>query len=260
MIKLRLPLADSRSSSVPVLPPISQIPNDVITLCFLGDSNIFECCETGILNALSLANYDSNVIVLTDASPKDVENKSAVISRALELRNSIHFLLSRDCGNVTPYLDVAKETFGVVVHHISDFEAFVEFADKVGEFNTAPLYQSKERKRQASEDYCAVSADISTSVFTESIDIFFSSISDGSVITIFNPIGNVNKITPNGNTATYNTSSPIGGTYKICSNKIMNISVSNPSDLEFLVKYDDVNVSSASLPSPGKLCHTDLYM
>ena len=212
---------------------------------------------TGILNALSLANNDSHVIVLTDASPKDVENKSAVISRAVDTRNSIHFLLSRDCGDVTPYLDVAKETFGVVVNHISDFKAFAEFADKVLNFDTAPLDQSKERKRQASEDYCA---DISTSVFTESIDIFFSSISNGSVITISNPIGSINKITPNGNTATYNTSSPIGGTYKICSNKIMNISVSNPSDLDFFVTYVNVNISSASLPSPGKLCHTDLYM
>jgi len=87
---------------------------------------------TGILNALSLANPDSNVIVLTDASPKDSHKKEEVITKATRLRNSIHFFLSRDgCGDFTPYLDVASKTHGIVVNQIDDFEAFAKFANEV---------------------------------------------------------------------------------------------------------------------------------
>ena len=46
---------------------------------------------TGILNALDLVNPDSNIIVLTDASPKDLEKKQQVIDKANEVKNSVHF-------------------------------------------------------------------------------------------------------------------------------------------------------------------------
>ena len=50
-------------------------------------------------------------------------------------QNSIHFFLSRDgCGDFSPYLEVANTTYGIVVNWIDDFEAFAEFADKVGRF------------------------------------------------------------------------------------------------------------------------------
>ena len=226
-----------------------------------------DCSElgmTGILNALNLANEESNVVVLTDASPKDIEKKDEVIARAISLYNSIHFFLSRECGDVEPYIDVAKKTYGIVINHIKDFEAFVDFANNVSHFKTASLLHNSDeslphdsdesirtgKKRQASrfENYCA---NVTASVFTKSIDIFFSSINSGSVITVINPIGKVDRIiSPNGNTDTYSTN-PIPGTYKICSNKVMNVSVSNPSDLDFCVTYVDVNISSSSLPSPG---------
>jgi len=48
---------------------------------------------TGILNALSLVNPDSNVIVLTDASLKNIRRKQEVIDRAIQLCNSVHFFL-----------------------------------------------------------------------------------------------------------------------------------------------------------------------
>ena len=99
-----------------------------------GGGDCPELGMTGILNALSLANPVSNVIVLTDASPKDEDKKEAVISEAIRKENSIHFFLScNGCGDFTPYLDVAKETYGIVVSRIDDFEAFVEFADKSGQ-------------------------------------------------------------------------------------------------------------------------------
>ena len=98
-----------------------------------GGGNCPELGMTGILNALNLSNPLSNVIVLTDASPKDGEMKDKVIRAACEKETSIHFFLSRTgCGNFTPYLDVANKTSGLVVYHIDAFEAFSEFAAKVG--------------------------------------------------------------------------------------------------------------------------------
>ena len=204
---------------------------------------------TGILNALSLANLDSNVVVLTDAAPKDMERLDEVITKAMELRNSIHFFLSYDCGDLTPYLNIAKETYGIVVHEIDDFEAFAEFANKVGKFKTKYLDDDSEKKKRQTFDFenCA---DVSTSVFTESVDIFFSSITTGSVITVTNPLGIVERIIAHGNTATYSKSS-VAGKYKFCSTNTLEYSFSIPSNLDFFVEYVDDNISSTSLPAPG---------
>jgi len=49
-------------------------------------------------------------------------------------------------------LDVVRETYGIVVNQIDDFEAFVKFADKVGRFTTELLDDSGKRKREASEN------------------------------------------------------------------------------------------------------------
>lgn len=216
-----------------------------------------DCSElgmTGILNALSLASLDSNVVVLTDASPKDVEKLDEVITKAIQLRNSIHFLLSRDsCGNFAPYLNVSKETYGVVVHQIDEFEAFVKFADKVGQFKTVRSDDGGMEKRQTSES-CA---DIITSVFTKSIDVFFSSISTGSMITVTNPLGRVENVPLKGSTATY-SKVPVAGTYKVCSSGTFEYSFSTPSNLDFFVEYVDTDISSASLPVPG-MPHIFIY-
>ena len=204
---------------------------------------------TGILNALSLANPVSNVIVLTDASPKDADRKDEVIREAFRKENSIHFFLSRGgCGNFTPYLDVARETHGVVVNQIDDFEAFAKFADQVRRFTTELLGGgSGKKKRQASEN-CE---NFATSVFTKSIDILFSSVSSGSVITVTTPEGSVDRIDPPGSIATYSKLNPRLGVYRICSTTTFEYSLSVASDLDFFVEYDVVNASRTSLPTSG---------
>ena len=220
---------------------------DAITAHDGGDCP--ELGMTGILNALSLANPDSVVIVLTDAGPKDIEKMDEVIMKATKLRNSIHFFLSEACGNYTPYLDIADKTHGIIVHQINDFEAFAKFADKVGNFKTEHLDDFGDKRKRQTFENCA---EISTSVFTKSIDIFFSSISIGSVISVTNPLGTVQKITPpsGGSTATY-SAIPIAGVYKICSSQAFEYSFSIPSNLDFFVEYVDDNISNASLPPPG---------
>ena len=164
------------------LTELTKLEQTVNALRATGDGDCPELGMTGILNALSLVNPVSNVIVLIDASPKDEDKKEEVISEASRKENSIHFFLSRDgCGDFTPYLDVAKETYRIVVSRIDDFEAFVEFADKVGRFTTEVSDGgSGKRKRQTSE-YCV---NFTASVFTKSIKLLFSFSSTKSMITI----------------------------------------------------------------------------
>ena len=56
-----------------------------------GSADCPEFGIIGILNTLSLANPLSNVIVLTDASPKDLDKKDEVIDKAIRKENFIHF-------------------------------------------------------------------------------------------------------------------------------------------------------------------------
>ena len=205
---------------------------------------------TGILNALSLANPVSNVIVLTDASPKDENRTEEVTREAFNKENSIHFFLSRaGCGNFTPYLDVARETHGVVVNQIDEFEAFAKFADEVRRFTTGLLGGSSDNKKRQAPENCE---DFTASVFTKSIDILFSSVTSGSVITVTTPAGLVDRIEPTGSIATYGKRNPPPGVYKLCSASATTFeySLSMTSDLDFFVEYD-VNVSRTSLPTPG---------
>ena len=229
---------------------LAELEQAVNALHATGGGDCPELGMTGILNALSLANPVSNVIVLTDASPKDENKKEEVISEAIRKENSIHFFLSRDgCGNFTPYLDVARETYGIVVNRIDDFEAFVEFADKVGRFTTELLDDdSGKRKRQLSEN-CV---DFTASVFTKSIDILFSFSSTKSVVTITNPVESTDRIKATGNIATYSKEDPLAGEYKMCSTTPFEYSLSTKSDLDFFVEYH-VNTSRTLLPTPGML-------
>ena len=76
------------------LTELAELEQAVDALSATGGGDCPEFGMTGILNALSLANPISNVIVLTDASPKDEDRKEEVINEAIKKENSIHFFLS----------------------------------------------------------------------------------------------------------------------------------------------------------------------
>ena len=234
------------------LTELAELKQAVNALNAFDGGDCPELGMTGILNALSLTNSFSNVILLTDASLKDKDKKEEVISEAVRKENFIHFFLSCDgCGDFTPYLDVARETYGIVVNYIDDFEAFVEFADKVGRFTTEILDDdddSGKRKRQTSE-YCV---NFTASVFTKSIDILFSFSSTKSAITITNSMGSTNRIEARRTIVTYNKENPLAGVYIMCSAILFKYSSSTKSDLDFFVEYH-VNTSRTSLPTPGML-------
>ena len=209
-----------------------------------GGGDCPELGMTGILNALSLAAPDSNVIVLTDASPKDASKQAEVIDKATQLRNSIHFFLSRTgCGNFTPYIEVANATFGIVVKQIDDFEAFVEFAGKVGRFSLDLLNYSR-RRRQVSEN-CM---NFTTSIFTTAINILFSSVT--SPITVTTPSGVVSTLSSNGSIVAYSNDDPESGEYHVCSRNTFKHIVSLSLSLDFFVEYFGSNYSIAI---PGKV-------
>ena len=71
---------------------LSELEQAVNALRAHGGGDCPELGMTNILNALSFANPVSNVIVLTDASPKD-EDRKEVIAEAIRKENSIHFFL-----------------------------------------------------------------------------------------------------------------------------------------------------------------------
>ena len=216
-----------------------------------GGGDCPELGMTGILNALALVNPDSNVIVLTDASPKDVTKKQQVIDKANEVRNSIHFFLSRSgCGDFSPYLEVASKTEGIVVNQISDFEAFAEFADRVGRFTLED--SGSKRKRQA--ENCIT---FSLSIFSQSVAILFSSSSIH--ITITRPSGVTNTVTSTGTIATYNIDSPEAGEYRVCSAVDFEYSVTSTTTLDFFVEYINDNGSSTSLPPAGSYTYRVLF-
>lgn len=209
-----------------------------------GGGDCPELGMTGILNALTLVNPDSNVIVLTDASPKDEAKKQQVIDKANEVRNSVHFFLARDgCGDFSLYLQVASETQGIVVNQITDFEAFAEFADKVGRF-TLEDSESK-RKRRAAEN-CIT---FTFSIFSQSVAILFSSSS--LTITITSPSEVVDTVTSAGTIATYSIDNPEAGEYTACSAVEFEYSLTSATNLDFFVEYINVNGSSTSLPPAG---------
>ena len=198
---------------------------------------------TGILNALALVNPDSNVIVLTDASPKDVAKKQQVIDKANEVRNSIHFFLARSgCGDFSPYLEVAAETDGIVVNQISDFEAFTEFADRVGRFTL----ENSGSKRKRQTENCIM---FTLSIFSQSATVLFSS--SNIDITITSPLGAVDRVTSTGTIATYSIDSPEAGEYTVCSTTAFEYSLAFITNLDFFVEYVDVNGSSISMPPAG---------
>ena len=215
-----------------------------------GGGDCPELGMTGILNALSLANPESNVIVLTDASPKDVDRTQEVIDRATQLQNSIHFFLSRDgCGDFSPYLEVANATFGIVVNRIDDFEAFAEFADRAGRFTLGDIEddESKRRRRALTPSGCVT---FSTSIFTTSINVLFSSVT--TTIDVISPSGLTSSVSTSGSIATYSNDSPEVGEYQACSSGRFEHTVSMTSRLDFFVEHftDDFEI-----PMPGKSYH-----
>ena len=77
----------------------------------------------GILRTLSLSNENSHIIVLTDASCLDCENKDQVINTALVLNVKIHFFFSGGgCDdNFQDYREVQSATGGI---HVTSIESF----------------------------------------------------------------------------------------------------------------------------------------
>ena len=147
----------------------------VDALVAVGGGDCPELGMNGTLNALSLSNPDSNVIILTDAEPKDINLTSTVIETAKKLRNSIHLFLSDpSCGDTDPYVTVVNETNGIVVNSITDFEAFADFADAAMTFGFDVTTGG--RKRQVDESCLrfVVSALTEASVFFSRLGIIHS--------------------------------------------------------------------------------------
>ena len=117
----------------------------------------------------------------------------------------------------------------VVVNQIDEFKAFAKFADEVRRFTTEILGGSSGKKKRQAPENCV---EFTASVFTKSIDILFTSVTNGSVITVTTPARLVDRIEPTGSIATYSKPNPPLGVYKkLCSATTFEYSLSMTSDL-----------------------------
>jgi len=230
-----------RSNNLTQLQALEQA---VDALSANGGGDCPELGMVGILNALSLANPDSNVIVLTDAPAKDANRQNEVIAEAMRLRNTIHlFLASGGCDtgtNYAAYRAVANATRGFVVNSINDFESFTSFIDAAnGNVNIG-----RRRKRQTN---CV---SFFASLFTESVVILFRFAGDGNSITITAPSGTVETVSTMGTLLTYTNNNLETGEYMACSTTSFDHTISTTVSLDFFVEYRS-NRSRVSQPSAG---------
>ena len=235
------------STNVTELQELVKAVNETIPI---GGGDCPELGMTGILNALSLSNPDSNVIVLTDAAPKDTSLTEEVIETALTLRNVIHFFISDPfCGDVTDYIAVANATNGIVVYTITDFEAFAQFADRAAtfEFDSTSSDTPSRRKKQA-EETCI---QFITNVFTVSINLLIRA-SPGSILNITTPSGEVVSLNVSSLIGSYSNTAPQLGLYKVCSDMgDFEYALTAPTALDFFVEYLENEAFSTQPPSEG---------
>jgi len=211
-----------------------------------GGGDCPELGMNGTLNALSLSNPDSNVIILTDAEPKDINLTSTVIETAKRLRNSIHLFLSDpSCGDTDPYVAVVNETNGIVVNSITDFEAFADFADAAMTFEFD--ITTGGRKRQVDESCLR----FVVSALTEDIRILFKA--RDHTLNITTPDGEVTSLYINGTIGVYYDEQPQLGHYLVCSDSgEFEYALSAPTVLDLFVEYLDDETSSTQPPSEGQ--------
>ena len=110
------------------LTDLHQLKNDVEAIFPDGGGDCRELGMKGILRALNISHEDSNIIVLTDASCKDCEERHEVVRIARLLNVKIHFFLSGyGCGfdNFPYYTYVQQATEGISVNSIESLEAFL---------------------------------------------------------------------------------------------------------------------------------------
>ena len=182
------------------------------------------------INGIDDVTY-SNVIVLTDAGPKDsniLDLKNSVINLAKSNFAVVHFFLSpnRYCAEGSDYVDVAEQTCGIVVRAITDFNIFTQFANQArGSLATCDA----KRKRHATN--CVT---FGISVLTDSLNILFTT--DG-IITISIPGSSAVKIQSSGSYAVFNRSNPSAGTYSACSDRNFDHVMSVTSSFDFTVEY-----------------------
>ena len=209
-----------------------------------GGGDCAELGMTGTLNALGLSNPESNVIILTDAEPKDSNLTRMVIDTAKQLRNSVHLFLSDpSCGDTDPYIEVANETNGIIVYSIVDFEAFADFADAALTFQFDST--SGGAKRQVDENCLR----FVVSAFTEEVRIFF--MARNRTLNITDPDGNVTSLHINGSIGVYYNEQPQLGYYQVCSDRGgFEYALSAPTVLDMFVEYLD-NESSSTQPPPA---------
>lgn len=193
----------------------------------------------------------ANIIVLTDAPPKDKELKENIINASREVFVSVHFFISHDhCGKsseISHYKDIANKTCGIVINNMVDFDPFTKFANQARNLYTCETPTSVTVPEKRALRIPASCIYFTVSVFTQSFNILFTKFK--STITIKIPGSSPVYIRTSGSFTSFNRSHPSTGTYSVCSFYSFDYFITLSSSFNFAVEH---YYQSDSNPVAGK--------
>lgn len=226
-----------------------DLRNDVNALYAHSGGDCPEYGMTGILKLLTAISTVEgiilptngklhHVIVLTDASAKDDYRYQEVINEANTVRAVVHFFYSGSyCGTLANYETVRTATGGIRVDSITDFGAFATF---INTYNAGGTPVSR-RKRTNLFTECATSHTVTTTYFTSSLNILFSTCNSQSSVYITKPDGTTQTLSVSGTLVLYSVKNPPPGQWiASVSTGNIKISVSQAASLSLDVSYTKV--------------------
>ena len=211
----------------------------------------------GILRALRTLNnnHGSNIIVMTDASCKDIEKRDEVVTRAKELQIKIHFFFSgHGCrlDNFPHYTDVQLATGGINVTSIESFKSLSLFISGLKQEVPTP----GKRSIQIIDSSLEKCQTFNVSIFTISFKLI---VKKGSEFTnIYDPLGyNVKGQHINDYLSGYDSDGqPRPGNWTVCTDDDSPIFTVTKKDLlDFAVDYYQDGHYSSSIPTAGTHMH-----
>lgn len=189
--------------------------------------------------------YNSSMIVITDATSKVPELRGTVINRANEQEVSINFILSGGSSLKSYYEDVANGTGGIIYQDAPTSWSIINFHNELTES------ESERKRRSAIDDFNSVSV----SRFTYALQVSILASTSHGAVSIILPDGSVESADIEDNVIIYLKNKPLPGQYffSIDEALVEEFLVRQDISLDISLFYLDLNFTSAS-PTPLTAC------
>ena len=187
--------------------------------------------------------YNSEMIVITDATSKLPELRSTVIQTAKEQGVRIHFILNTVSSSY--YADVADETGGITYDESVTSWSILNFYNRLSAAGSVPG-----RKRRSSPNEVLVS--VSRFVYRLSVSILAGPASGTVQVTL--PNGEVESAAIRENVMIYLKSNPLPGHYLFSAGvSVQDVLIEQDTTIDVGLLYLDNNFTVSS-PSPLPAC------